>query len=76
MKKYADNDQLPEEKVPIKKGMMYEEKWGEIVIDWLMEDFALKKKLRSKNTTIYEQLQDWVSSFLSNHLYFYQRMER
>jgi len=58
VKKYADNDQLPEEKVPVKRGMMYEEKWGEIVIDWLMEDFALKKKLRRKNTTIFEQLQE------------------
>jgi len=57
VKKYADNDQLPEEKVPVKKGMMYEEKWGEIVIDWLTEDYALKKKLRRKNTKIFEQLQ-------------------
>ena len=58
VKKYADNDQLPEEKVPVKRGMMYEEKWGEIVIDWLMEDFALKKKLRRRNTTIFEKLQE------------------
>src|SRR5690625_262805 len=56
VKKYADNDQLPEEKVPVKKGMMYEEEWGEIVIDWLTEDYALKKKLRRKNTNIFEQL--------------------
>jgi len=58
VKKYADNDQLPEEKIPVKKGMMYEEKWGEIVIDWLLEDYALKKKLRRKNTKIFEQLQE------------------
>lgn len=57
VKKYADNDQLPEEKVPIKKGMMYEEKWGEIVIDWLTEDYALKKKLRRNNKNIFDGLQ-------------------
>jgi len=37
---------------------MYEEEWGEIVIDWLTEDYALKKKLRRKNTNIFEQLQE------------------
>lgn len=46
VKKYADEDQLPKERVPKKRGMMYEEKWGEIVSDWLTEDYALKKKLR------------------------------
>lgn len=56
-KKYADEDQLPQEKTPVKKGMMYEEKWGEIVSDWLMEDYALKKKLRRNNKNIFEQLQ-------------------
>ena len=34
VKKYADGEQIPEEKVKEKKGMMYAEKWGEIVIDW------------------------------------------
>ncbi|GAE93805.1 mobile element protein [Gracilibacillus boraciitolerans JCM 21714] len=58
VKKYADEDQLLEEKSPTKKGMMYEEKWGgEIVSDWLMEDYALKKKLRRNNKIIFEQLQ-------------------
>ncbi|WP_281270236.1 hypothetical protein [Oceanobacillus arenosus] len=37
--------------------MMYEEKWGEIVSDWLMENQALKKKLRRNNKNIFEQLQ-------------------
>src|SRR5690625_2069020 len=37
--------------------MMYEEKWGEIVSDWLTEDYALKKKLRRNNKNIFEQLQ-------------------
>ncbi|UZD11480.1 hypothetical protein [Virgibacillus natechei] len=57
VKKYADEDQLPEEKTPFKKGMMHEEKWGEIVSDWLMEDQALKKKLRRNNKNIFKQLQ-------------------
>src|SRR5690625_6814051 len=49
VKKYADEDQLPKERVPKKRGMMYEEKWGEIVSDRLTEDYALKKKLRRNN---------------------------
>ena len=57
VKKYADGDQLPQEKARKKRGMMYEEKWGEIVSDWLMEDYALKKKLRRNNKNIFEQLQ-------------------
>ncbi|WP_202079834.1 hypothetical protein [Caldalkalibacillus salinus] len=48
-KKYADIDQLPSEEIPKKRGMMYEEKWGEIVSDWLIEDAALKAKLRRNN---------------------------
>src|SRR5690625_3182847 len=56
VKKYADGDQLPVEKIPVKKGMMHEEKWGEIVSDWLMEDFALKKKSRRNNKVIFKQL--------------------
>jgi len=58
VKKYADGDQLPEEKIVEKKGMMYEEKWGEIVIDWLVEDYALKKKLRRNNKNIFKGLQN------------------
>jgi len=55
IKKYADEDQLPKESTRKKTGMMYEDKWGEIVSDWLMEDFALKKKLRRNNKNIFEQ---------------------
>ncbi len=31
--KNADEDQIPKETIPVKKGMIYEVKWGEIVID-------------------------------------------
>ena len=58
VKKYADEDHLPSEVIPKKGGMMYEEKWGEIVSDWLLEDYALKKKLRRNNKNIYEQLKE------------------
>ncbi|MFD2658609.1 IS21 family transposase [Gracilibacillus thailandensis] len=58
VKKYADGDLLPSESVPKKRGMMYDEKWGEIVSDWLMEDHALKKKLRRNNKIIYKQLKE------------------
>lgn len=57
-KKYADSDQLPSEDIPKKRGMMYEEKWGEIVSDWLIEDAALKAKLRRNNKLIYLQLKE------------------
>src|SRR5699024_7735533 len=57
VKKYADGDQLPEEKVSVKKGMMYDDNWGEIVIDWLTEDYSLKQKLRRNNTNIFKGLQ-------------------
>jgi transposase len=56
VKKYADEDQLPVETTTVKRGMMYEGKWGEIVSDWLMEDRALKKKSRRNNKIIFEQL--------------------
>lgn len=45
-KKYADEEQIPKEKPIHKTGMMYKEKWGEIVSDWLAEDDRLKKKQR------------------------------
>ncbi|PXW89766.1 hypothetical protein DES38_1092 [Streptohalobacillus salinus] len=57
VRKYADEDQLPVETTTVKRGMMYEEEWGEIVSDWLMEDRALKKKLRRNNKIIFEQLE-------------------
>nr|WP_106784378.1 IS21 family transposase [Lysinibacillus timonensis] len=56
-KKYGDGEQLPQEKLYIKKGMMYEEKWGEIVSDLLEEDLKVKKKLRRTNKKMYEDLQ-------------------
>src|SRR5690625_4569368 len=57
VKKYGDRDQTQKEFVTVKRGMMYEEKWGEIVIDWLIEDNALKKKDRRNNKCIFKQLQ-------------------
>ena len=54
--KYADGDQIPKEEVTKKRGMMYEEKWGEIVSDWLWEDHQLKRKNRRTNVTIFESL--------------------
>ncbi|GAQ17659.1 transposase [Oceanobacillus picturae] len=58
VKKYADEDHLPSENLSKKGGMMYEGKWGEIVSDWLLEDYALKKKLRRNNKIIYQQLKN------------------
>lgn len=55
-KKYADEDQLPKEKKRKKSGMMYEEKWGEIVSDWLWEDQKLKRKERRTNKGIFSAL--------------------
>ncbi|GEK32448.1 transposase [Kurthia zopfii] len=57
VKKYADEDQLPQEKVLKRSGMMYEEKWGEIVSDWLWEDQKLKRKKRRTNQGIFTGLQ-------------------
>lgn len=55
-KKYADDEQIPKEKVKGRKGMMYEEKWGEIVTDWLLEDLKLKRKSRRNNTKHFSEL--------------------
>ena len=57
-KKYADEDQLPKQKSFKKKGMMYEEKWGEIVSDWLFEDLKLRKKIRRTKKQIFEELKE------------------
>lgn len=57
-KKYADEEQLPQPKLFKKKGMMYEEKWGEIVSDWLFEDSKLKKKSRRTRKQIFEDLRE------------------
>ncbi|WP_188204899.1 hypothetical protein [Desemzia incerta] len=55
-KKYADNGQLPSETVPLKKGMMYDEKWGDIVSSWLAEDARLTKKKRRTNIQFLKEL--------------------
>ncbi|ESU31663.1 transposase [Bacillus sp. 17376] len=55
-KKYADGEDLPEEKVVKKEGMMHEEQWGEIVADWLWEDEKLKKKQRRTNKKMFQDL--------------------
>ena len=74
VKKYADGDHLPKEKSRVKRGMMYENKWGEIVSDWLMEDQALKKKLRRNNKIIFEQLKSigFPGSYLIPKTIFYR----
>jgi len=48
-KKYADGEQVPKETTKKRKGMMYEEKWDEMIADWLLEDQRLKKKSRRTN---------------------------
>lgn len=48
-KKYANGEQIPIEKTEKRKGMMYEEKWEDIVSDWLLEDQKLKRKSRRTN---------------------------
>jgi transposase len=55
-KKYADNDQVPEVKIKKKRGMMYQGKWGQIVLDWIDEDRSLKRKNRRNATLLYEGL--------------------
>jgi transposase len=55
-KKYADEDQIPKQKSPQRKGMMYEEKWGEIVSAWLFEDSKLRKKSRRTKKKIFHDL--------------------
>src|SRR5690625_93154 len=57
-KKYAGDDQIPAESMKKRKGMMYEEKWGEIVSDWLLEDQKLKKKSRRTNKQLFACLQE------------------
>ncbi|WP_335696860.1 IS21 family transposase [Sporosarcina sp. P37] len=57
-KKYADGDLLPKEAKRKRSGMMYREKWGEIVGDWLWEDQKLKRKDRRTNKGIFKALQE------------------
>lgn len=58
VKKYADEDHFEKKLTFQKKGMMYEEGFGEIVDDWLEEDMKLKRKERRTNKKIYEDLKD------------------
>lgn len=56
-KKYADGD-LPDTTIIKKKnGMMYKEKWGTIISDWLLEDGREKKKQRRTNKQLFQELQ-------------------
>ncbi|WEG13407.1 IS21 family transposase [Pullulanibacillus sp. KACC 23026] len=57
-KKYADEDQIPQSKIKSKEGMMYQEHWGEIVSDWLIEDLKLKKKLRRTKKELFKELKE------------------
>lgn len=57
-KKYADGDQVPSETIRLKKGLMYEEKWGDIVSSWLAEDARLTKKKRRTNTQFHKELKE------------------
>ncbi|MGY4111350.1 transposase [Aeribacillus sp. SP014] len=58
VKKYADGESFEETLTFRKRGMMYEEGYGEIVDYWLEEDMKLKRKERRTNKKIYEQLRD------------------
>ncbi len=58
VKKYADGEVPLEGLHSSKRGMMYEEEYGEIVDCWLEEDMKLKKKERRTNKRMYEQLKE------------------
>jgi transposase len=58
-KKYADEEQLPQETPPVQRGMMYREKWGEMVSDWLFEDSKLKRKQRRTSKALFLQLKEY-----------------
>lgn len=78
-KKYADTPVLPLSNQQVKKGMMYDEEWGEIVSLWLEEDFRLSKKKRRTNKNYFESLEvlkfpgsyrtvcNFVQEWKSNH---------
>ncbi|MGG5369176.1 IS21 family transposase [Enterococcus sp. AZ196] len=57
-KKYADEDQLPTEKIYKRTGMMYQDGWGEYVCLWLSEDSRLAKKKRRSNLRYFVELQE------------------
>ncbi|WP_391209906.1 IS21 family transposase [Psychrobacillus sp. L4] len=58
-KKYADENELPSSIIKPRKGMMYQEKWGLMVSDWLFEDAREKKKLRRNNLQIFNELKTY-----------------
>lgn len=58
VKKYADGESFEETLKFTRRGMMYEEGFGEIVDDWLEEDMKLKRKERRTSKKIYEDLRD------------------
>ena len=57
-KKYADQPVWPKPIKQIKRGMMYDEEWGDIVSLWLEEDFRLPKKKRRTALNYFEALCD------------------
>jgi hypothetical protein len=56
-KKYADESDLSPSIIKPRKGMMYQEKWGMMVSDWLFEDEKEKAKLRRNNLQLFKELQ-------------------
>jgi transposase len=58
VKKYADGNVRSKEIEQKKRGMMYEEGYGEIVDDWLEEDLKLKRKERRTSKRIFQQLKN------------------
>ncbi|MCP8971382.1 IS21 family transposase [Ectobacillus ponti] len=58
VKKYADGSVQPKDVQKKKRGMMYEEGYGEIVDDWLEEDAKLRRKERRTAKRIFEQLKN------------------
>ncbi len=58
IKKYADGEVPLEPLLFNKRGMMYEQGYGEIVDCWIEEDMKLKKKERRTSKKMFEQLRD------------------
>lgn len=57
-KKYADGEENPQPIIKKRTGMMYTEKWGEIVSSWLEEDNRMRKKLRRSRKQLFEELKE------------------
>lgn len=55
-KKYADESIEEKSIIKPKTGMMYKEKWGLMVSDWLLEDRRETAKKRRNKTQIFEEL--------------------